>query len=836
MTDLATNLSLWTLEPWLPLGGLLLLLAAVFLVASYAWRSRPSGRTGTERNSRFKRLASLGILAFPLLVLLGLIQLLYPLAAPETLVLRSRALPPDHAPTTHPCLNEIFDGFVRDAPEPPGCLTRFLPNGDDSAATKAAVERALPLMASGPHPSTREILAESPAFKAWITKTATRAVARGTASGTGPAKTAAEFAKALAEALAVRVRWWPLASSGNPVDAGPVVDQALALFDASDFAEPDYRSADPRLVAALQSAVERAVAAVAPRPLGGSVPPRPPSPRPDTRPEVVEAIEVAVLRLLAAKRNVTVGIVESHHRRDEDLSVNAWRRLRQSLLLADSTATGNPVGLVLLPGSVSASAAYLDVVGMPWLRTTPTGERFVHAQLRLGQIPHSSWTLALEDDTGGTLPFQCLVPGGTTEGTAPAHTRPLNDCLPVTATMQPGQSVVLSLRLADTATTLPPTMRLRVVYSGGVRPLLRNVEIHPSDSVSVVTSSGDRALHNTLFCLLDRGSPVTNAESIRRFRRALEEGGKAPVELGPMRSPSPSADRVVVALGPQKGIWIHPEGIDWSRIEKNVVEQGLVRQRAIPIGHLLARGADMYGTSLFPAAFAGPGLPDGIDRLIATPLVPTRDPAIEPTPSGTPEHAPDPATSLIEPRSARIMLPYAEPVAFSALPVLRSAGHLDVVALSAAPLVWRIDLPPSSSGQRGGIVWYFDVNSESQGLLLPPTCLPEREDVEYFCRQPQAVVQSFEPPYDDTRFFPFWLAILRAARASAAEWRNADAPAHQRFAVPAFMTNQMLLRARVLSASSGLLLLVGGLAGHAVLLLVLRLRQHRRSLVPWRRG
>lgn len=828
MTDLATNLSLWTLEPWLPLGGLLLLLAAVFLVASYAWRSRPSGRTGTERNSTFKRLASLVILAFPLLVLLGLIQLLYPLAAPETLVLRSRALRPGpfpaHIPTTHPCLNEVFDRLTRGAPEPPACLTNFLPNGDDSAATREAVRRALLHMASGPRLSTREILAESPAFKAWITEIASNAVAKPPV--TRSAKTEAELAKALAEALVVRVRLWPLASASTPVDAGPVVDHALALFDASAFTELDYRSANTDLVTALQSAVERAVATVAPRPLSGSLPPPPPSPRPDTRPDVVEAIEAAVFRLLVANRNVRVGIVERHRRQDEDASVNAWRRLRQTLLDADSTATGKPVGLVLLPGSVSASAAYLDVVGKPWLRTTSTGERIVHAQLRLGEIPHPSWKLALEDDTGGTLSFQCLVPGRATAGTVPAHTQRLNDCLPGTVALRPGQSVVLSLRLGNKATTLPPAMRLRVVYSAGVQPLLRNVEIHPPDSVSIVTSTRDWALRGTLSCLLDRGSAVTNVESIRRFRRALVEGGKAPVELGPVRSPSPSADGVVVTLGPEKGIWIHPEGIDWSRIEKDVVRQGLVRQRAVPIGHLLARGADMYGTSLFPAAFAGPGLPDGIDRLIATPLVPTRNAPLTP---GT-----DPAESLIEPRSARIMLSYAEPVAFSALPMLRSAGYLNVFALSAAPLVWRLDVPASSSGP-GGIVWYFDLDPEIQGLLLPANCLPERKDVADFCRQPHEVVQSFEPPYDETRFFPFWLAVLRAARTSAVEWRDRTPSADQRLAVPVFMTNQMLLRAQVLSASSGLLMLVGGLAGHAVLLLALRLRQHRSSPVPRRR-
>ena len=828
MTDLATILSLWTLEPWLPLGGLFLLLAAVFLVASYAWRSRPSGRTGTERNSTFKRLASLGILAFPLLVLLGLIQLLHPLAAPETLVLRSRALRPGpfpahvpaHVPTTHPCLNEVFDRLTRGAPEPPGCLTNFLPNGDDSAATREAVRRALPHMASGPRHSTREILAESPAFKAWITKIASNAIAKPPAAR--PAKTEAELAKA----LAVRARWWPLASASTPVDAGPVVDHALALFDASAFTELDYQNADTDLVAALQSAVERAVATVAPRPLGGSVPPPPPGPRPDTRPDVVEAIEAAVFRLLVANRNVRVGIVERHRRQDEDASVNAWRRLRQTLLEADSTATGKPVGLVLLPGSVSASAAYLDVVGEPWLRTTSTGERIVHAQLRLGEIPHPSWKLALEDDTGGTLSFQCLVPGRAAGGTVAAHTHRLNDCLPGTAALRPGQSVVLSLRLGNKATTPPPTMRLRVVYSAGVQPLLRNVETRPSDSVSIVTSTRDGALRGTLSCLLDRESAVTNEESIRRFRRALVEGGKAPVELGPVRSPSPSADGVVVALGPEKGIWIHPEGIDWSRIEKDVVRQGLVRRRAVPIGHLLARGADMYGTSLFPAAYAGTSLPDGIDRLVATPLVPTRNAPLAP---GT-----DPAESLIEPRSARIMLPYAEPVAFSALPMLRLAGYLNVFALSAAPLVWRLDLPASSSGP-GGIVWYFDLDTEMQGLLLPANCLPEREDVAYFCRQPHEVVQSFEPRYDDTRFFPFWLAILRAARTSAVEWRDRTPSAYQRLAVPVFMTNQMLLRAQVLSASSGLLMLVGGLAGHAVLLLALRLRQHRSSPVPRRR-
>ena len=827
MSEFATSLSLWTLEPWLPFGGLLLALAAVFLAGSYAWRSRPSGRTAAERNTAFERLASLGILAFPLLILLGLTQLLHPLAAPEVLVLRSRALRPGHVPTTHPCLIEILGGLARGVAEPPACLAHFLPNGDDSGATRAAVERALRLMAPGRRPPAREILAESPVFETWIKTIASTAAKPSVAE---PVRTKAVPAEVLAEALAVRLRWWPLASASRPVDAGPVVDRALALFDASAFTAIDYRSADPLLVAALQSAVERAVATVAPRALDGTAPSPPPARRRNTRPDVVEAIEVAVLRLLAANRNVTVGIVESHPRRDEDPSANAWRRLRQTLLDADSTATGNPLGLVLLPGSAGASAAYLDVVGEPWLRATRTGGRIVHAQLRLGEIPHRSWTLSLEAGAAGDpLPFQCLAPGRTTAGLAPADTRqPLIDCLPGGVTLTPGQSVVLSLRLADKATA--QTMRLRIAYPGDVQPLLRDVEIDPPDSVSIVTSKEDGNLRDTLSCLLDPIPALKDAESIRRFRRALVEGGKAPVELRPASRPDPSTNGVVVALGPEKGIWIHPEGIDRSRIENDIIRQGLVRRRVVPIDHLLEEGEDMYGTSLFPAAFAGPGLPDGIERLWATPLVPSREPPLEP---GT-----DPAKTLLKPRSARIMLPYAEPVAFSVLPMLRSAGHLNVLALSAAPLVWRIDLPSSTPDKPAEIVWYFDLDAEKQGLLLPRDCRPERKKVAYFCRpgaEAQREVQSYEPQYDDTRFFPVWLAILRAARTTAAEWRNLRADPDERVAVPVFMTNQMLLRARVLSASSGLLMLIGGLAGHAVLLLVLRLRQHRSSLVPWRR-
>ena len=822
MKDLVAELPLWMLKPWLPFGGLFLLLAISFLIASYTWSNRPSGRTGTERISAFHRMAPLGILVIPLLVLLGLAQLLFPFAPPETLVLRSRALRSVDKPVTQPCLTELFDELGRGAAKAPVCLASFLPYGDDSAETREALDRALSQLGDSPTFTRWEILTDSPAFEDKMEEILVRVVDELYPDDTNEMKT--RRARDLTSALGIQVRWWPLASASRRVDAGPVVDKALEIFGQAQFSELDYREAEPRLIAALQAAVERAVAMVAPRPLDNAEPPPSPDP-PSLRPDVVEAIEVAVVRLLAAKRNIAAGIVEFHRRRDENASENAWRRLRQSLLDAVSTATGNPTGLTLIPGSDISSAGYLDIVGEPWLRSTPGGEWTVHAQLRLSESPQPSWILNLETDTTGGRQderFECSV--STRLDSTPQTSRSLTDCLPQGLPLA-GKSVVLSLRLGKARPVLPNAMWLSITFgnSDGIPPLLRKVALDKPSSVPISTSKNGGLLHQTLSCLLDPNSTVSDMASIRRFRAVLEleEGGKAPFVLQDAGS-----DGTVIVLDPHphNGIWIHPAGIDLSRIRAEVIDRSLVRERAVPIKHLLEPGKELHGVPLFPIAFAGPGLPDGIDRLLSTPLVPERN--------GTDfRNISDPAQNLLEPRSTRVMLPYARPVAFSALPMLRSGSLLSAHAFSAAPLAWRIDLPPSP-GKRGGVLWYFDLDAKRQGLLLPESCIPEQKDVDFFCRGSHSEVQSFEPVYDEMRFFPLWLAVLRAARVSAVAWQDDTTEPHEQVTVPVFMTSEMLSRARVASASSGLLMLAVSLSGYAAFLILLRLRQRRKKLLP----
>ena len=567
---------------------------------------------------------------------------------------------------------------------------------------------------------------------------------------------------------------------------------------------------------------------MAPRPINESAPLTAPPPNPGLRPDVIEAIEDAVVRLLAARRNIVTGIVEFHPRRDEDPSENTWRRLRQSLLNAESTATGKPTGLALVPGSVISSASYLDIVGEPWLAITSTGKRTVHAQLRVGELPDPSWTLALEADVAGSSrpePFTCGDSIGSRAPGARTATKPLVDCLKEDVSLSAGQSIVLSLRLGDATAGAPDAMQLHITFPefAGLAPLLRDVAVNAVRSVPVSTSDPGGPLHQTLSCLLDPTSSVSREASILRFKDALTEGGKAGVTLRPAVSGGAGSamDGAVIVVGPGNGIWIHPTGIDWSRVKKDVIEAGLVRERAIPIEHLLAPGEPLHGVPLFPIAFAGPELPDGIGRLLSTPLVPQRRATLSP--------GANPAQTLLEPRSARILLPYARPVAFSALPMLRSDSLLNAHALSVVPLAWRIDLPPSPGGKRGGLLWYFDLDPVKQGLLLPRSCLPERPSVEFFCERPSGEVQTFEPVYDETRFFAIWLAVLRAARLSAVAWRDNAEPPRDGAAIPVFMTHEMLSRARVASSSGGLLMLAAGLTGQAVFLIFLRLRQRSRN-------
>ena len=429
----------------------------------------------------------------------------------------------------------------------------------------------------------------------------------------------------------------------------------------------------------------------------------------------------------------------------------------------------------------------------------------------------------LEREVNGTielLPIRC---GNKVEL---RQKRSLIDCFPDETPLNAGRSAVLAIdALLEEPLSPESNLTLTITFPDnfGFQPLRESVaEKVGSGGIAVDVDDPLWTYYNeldeTLSCLLNPGSEVANEPSIQRLKLALGEMNKAEIR-------KERGGAVLRYDRRSRGIWIYPDGLSWTQISEGI-EKKMIVERAIPFAHLMDEPQDrLFGTALFPFAIASPGMPDGFGARSPIPLRPLRlgDNLLA---AGV-----DPASGLDLPATARILMPGAEPVAFSMLPAhLFSRGALATHESSAAPFAWRVDLPDLVNAKRGGRIWYFSIDPKFQGLLLGNKCHPENKDLlEFLCTADLPRVQSFEPVYEEKRFFTLWLWMLRAARESAVTWQN-DAPIPlSYYSPPVFVSPAMIAQARIDSATSGLVVISAGVLLHAVFVIWLRWRGRRRG-------
>ena len=808
-------LFLWFLKPWLPFGAVLLAALAFSMVMSYVWLTRSSGRSGTVSSRVRRRWLPLVALVAPATVALGFSGILFPVAPPETLFLRSRAIGAGTDPVEPGCLKRVSEALRRDTLLDPGCLAAYLQGTDGMALSERSVRAARRLLSSVPRSALLSDDKESKKNFERVLEDATKQALE----AEGRSSDDSNLTATVRGRISALVRWWAQAGASRPIDVGPVVDRALQAFDWASFDEKDYSLGTTELIKALQEAVELAISETPPRTLDPGQLPASPNPRRRQVPGVVQEIEAAVVQLAVAQRNVRAAVIEYHPRSEERPEARTWNRLAAKLAEGAGTATGKPVAVALVPGSVRSPGSLLRVVGEPWKTHLNYTDSFkIFAQLRFGDAPSEQWSVSLETETDGSrtpVHFSC---GGHP---SPDESQPLTDCFPNNwKDLDAGSSAVLNLDVTHNAKIEPTTSLILTITfprDMGFQPLSVTVADKPESSR--ITVGIDRhselfpKLDLTLSCLLESGSRVAYQPSIQWLKSAIGEGGRAPLAKG-------GEGALIRYDSTNTGIWIYPDGLDWNLVRESIMPRMIVK-RAVPFAHLMDEPSEeLYGAALFPTAIAAPGMPDGFGARGSIPLRPRRGSPLAP---GT-----DPATNLVLPSTTRILMPEAVPIAFSMIPAHLSTGALATQESSAAPLAWRIDLPDSIDGKQGGRVWYFSVNPEYQGLLLPRNCQPEKEEVlRLLCDGPLDMVQSFEPVYEEKRFFAFWLWILRAARESAIMWKN-DAPLLEADPVPPiFVSPAMVSRARIASASGGMLLVGVGLLFHGIFLVWLRLRGDR---------
>ena len=191
----------------------------------------------------------------------------------------------------------------------------------------------------------------------------------------------------------------------------------------------------------------------------------------------------------------------------------------------------------------------------------------------------------------------------------------------------------------------------------------------------------------------------------------------------------------------------------------------------------------------------------------------------------------NPSSGLQLPRSSLINASFASPAIFSAIPYTDQKAALALHPQTVAPFAWRIELPKNATGDPASLVWYFDIDVDTQGLLLREDCTPEPDIPTHdaFCSAADPLtMQSYEPHYEEARFIPMWLSILEAAREVGFNIDTSDLTKPE-LQAPDFLEPWMVERSRIASAFPGLMLIAVGLIGYAAFLLLLRIRQRRLS-------
>lgn len=789
------------MKPWLPFGWALLALLFVFIVASYAWTVRPSGKAAHSKGA-LKRLAPLAVLLIPAGFLLGFSLLLYPVAPPKTLVLRSQALLFEEERVEAACLSRIFAAAASSPDsEPPVCYNASRPGQFEAADASAEIAKT---MADTLSHDAAELIHPDDWNARWNQEIANQVSSPSVSDLDEVDEDGLSTRGRWSRLAQARATWWHLVTRSDFHDVQPVVDAALDRIVAAR-AGVDFN--DTEAVARIASeAISEALNRTRPAKLAAAEIPSSPPPRRDLPLELVEAVEIAILKLLVAQGNVVAVLAERHMRTDRSADSNPWRALQEDLIDTGNTAHGRPVGLAVLEGSAGSASSLASIVGSPWKQRDATGLTRVYANFRFGVEP-GDWQVFIEDLGGNRLSFSCDLVAG-----APiVENLDLRDCLPAIA-LGNGDGLMLALRLegllADEA-----NLRLRLEFptEPAIAPLVAPIKGMSPVNVSLTAEASPAALANTMSCLLQPGNPVSSAASIRAFRAALDERSGISYSLG---STEPNIALRLFEDQPNTfGFWIYPTSLAWDRI---VTEISIDRNRDTDLAAEIAVGGKYHGLPLFPIAFTNEDQLSGIRPITALPLVPKRSAELT--------TASEINTGLELPQSAILAHPGARPVGFSALPDQHEENNYGVRPRGIAPLIWKISLGPDPDGRGEIIVWFFDLDPFLQGLFLDANCRPDWKDEKQLSADP-ALTELYEPTWDEARFFPLWIAMLRAASASAlAAEEELNALGTSQNLVPSLVTADMLMQARISSSSFVLVLLSGLLVAYAIYLVFLRMR------------
>ncbi|WP_297838454.1 hypothetical protein [uncultured Roseibium sp.] len=782
--------------------GLLLL----FIVASYAWTVRPSGKAAYSRGA-LKRLAPLAVLLIPAGFLLGFALILYPVAPPKTLVLRSQALlfEEDRVAAEAACLARVVAAAASSpAAEPPDCFEVSRPGQFAPAELYAEISKTI---ADNLSQDAAELIRPDDWKTRWNQEIANQV---GSPSVSDPEvrvedglSTRGRWSR-LAQA---RATWWHLVTRTDLYDVQPVVKDALDRIVAM---RSGVDLDDAETVARISSlAISEALARTRPAKLASKETLGFPPPRRDLPLELIEAVEIAVLRLLVAEGNVVAVLAERHRRTDRSAESNPWRTLQEDLIDTSNTAHGRPVGLSVFEGSVGSASSLVAINGNPWKQRDATDVTRIYANLRFGAEP-GEWRVFIEDLEGNRLSFSCDFVAG-----APiVENMKLRDCLPA-ITLGKGDGLMLALKLegplADEANL---RVRFEFPMETTVAPLVALVEDIAPVNVNLTAEASPAALENTMACLLLTGSPVSSTASIRAFRAALDERSEISYSLG---SAEPNVALRLFEDQPNTfGFWVYPTSITWDRV---VSEISIDRKQDTDLDAELAVGGKYHGLPLFPIAFTNEEQLAGIRPISALPLVPRRS-----APLTTSSEI---NTGLELPQSAILAHPGARPVGFSALPDQHKENNYGVRPRGIAPLIWKISLGPDLDGRGEILVWFFDLDPFLQGLFLDTSCRPDWKDELQLSGDP-VLTELYEPTWDETRFFPLWIAMMRAAGVSA-QAAEAELNTSRRSdnAIPSLVTPDMLMQARIASSSFAMLLLSVLLVAYAVYVIVVRTRSPR---------
>lgn len=789
------------MKPWLPFGWALLALLLVFIVASYAWTVRPSGKAAYSKGA-LKRLAPLAVLVIPAGFLLGFSLLFYPVAPPKTLVLRSQAVFFEEGRVEAACLSRIFvAAALSPNSEPPVCYDVSRPGQFEPADANAEIAKTI---ADTLIQDAAELIRPDDWNARWNQETANQ-VSSPSVSDPGVVDEDGLSARGRWSRLAqARATWWYLVTRSDFYDVQPVVEAALDRIVAVR-AGVDFN--DTEAVARIASeAISEALNRTRPAKLAAAEIPSFLPPRRDLPLELVEAVEIAILRLLVAEGNVVSVLAERHIRTDRSADSNPWRALQEDLIDTGNTAHGRPVGLAVLEGSAGSASTLVSIVGSPWQQRDPNGLTRVYANLRFGAEP-GDWQVFIDDLSGNRLSFSCDFVAG-----APiVENLDLRDCLPAIA-LGNGDGLMLALRLegllADEA-----DLRLRFEFpmESAIVPLVAPIEGMSPVNVRLTAEASPAALADTMSCLLQPGNPVSSAASIRAFRAALDERSGISYSLG---STEPNIALRLFEDQPNTfGFWIYPTSLAWDRI---ITEISIDRSRDTDLVAELAVGGKYHGLPLFPIAFTNEDQLAGIRPITALPLVPKRSAPLMTTSEIN--------TGLELPQSAILAHPGARPVGFSALPDQHEENNYGVRPRGIAPLIWKISLGPDPDGKGEIIVWFFDLDPFLQGLFLEADCRPDWKDEQQLSADP-ALTELYEATWDEARFFPLWIAMMRAAGASAqAAEEELKASDRSQNVVQSLVTADLLIQARIASSSFALVLLSALLVAYAIYLVVLRTR------------